>query len=354
LSFELPAYALIEPGAAEWDAFVAAHPRGHALQSSAWGALKGTAGWRARRLAVVGPGGLLAGTQLLLRSRLGVTMAYAPRGPLFSGDAAADELLLAGLRRVARRARAALLRLEPNVLEGQHDSAALHSRLLLHDFRTAQPIQPHSSILLDLRPEPDRLLAAMSKGHRADIRRAAREGVGVRWGAGQAELDAFYAILADTARRAQFGIHSREYYATVLAQFGDAARIWLAERDGQAQAAALTLAWGQEALYLYSGSTEAGLGSGAQHAIQWEVIRWARERGCRRYDFWGIPDLLGRAAVADDPAERAQLEEQARGDALYGVYRFKKGLGGTVVRFAPAYDLALIPALYGLVRRRLE
>jgi lipid II:glycine glycyltransferase (peptidoglycan interpeptide bridge formation enzyme) len=91
-------------------------------------------------------------------------------------------------------------------------------------------------------------------------------------------------------------------------------------------------------LYLYGGSTDVGLKSGANHALQWQAIQWARASGCRLYDFWGVPDQFGLAAQASDEAERELLEERAKSDPLYGVFRFKKGFGGQVVRYLPAYD----------------
>jgi lipid II:glycine glycyltransferase (peptidoglycan interpeptide bridge formation enzyme) len=346
-----PADTLVAPPPELWDEAVRRHPRGHPLQSSAWGRLKGAFGWSPRLLADGSAGGpVQCGALLLLRRRAGLSAAYAPRGPLLAGGDA-DAALLEGLVACARAERAVFLRVEPNLLEMDPGAGELHSRLLLLGFRPVEPVQPRSSVHLDLAPEPDRLLAAMSKGHRADIRRAAREGVAVRQGEGEADFARFYAILESTAARNRFGIHERGYYRAALAEFGAAARVWLAERGGAAEAAALTLAWGGEALYLYSGSTEEGLRSGAQHAIQWEVIRWARERGCRRYDLWGVPDSLGRAALEADEGERARLEEQARSDPLHGVYRFKKGFGGQVVRYLPAYDRVLIAPLYTLWRR---
>lgn len=347
-------YAIIEPSATEWDSFVSGHANGHALQASAWGNLKASVGWLPRCIAIQGPEGILAGALLLFRQRYGVSVGYIPRGPVLSGDQHIDAMLFAALRRIAKSMRAVLLRIEPNVLEGSHDSDVLHSRMLLHNLRVTDTIQPRSSIHLELGPTSEKLLAGMSKGHRADVRRAAREAVCVRWGNGAAELDMLYSILTETSRRAQFGIHQRDYYKNVLAQFGAAARIWIAEHAGQAQAVALTLAWGREALYLYSGSSEAGLKSGAQHAIQWEVIRWAQECGCASYDFWGIPDALGQASLLQNEAQRAQLEEAAKSEALYGVYRFKKGFGGHIVRYLPAYDMVLLPGLYELVKRQIN
>jgi len=324
------------------------------LQSAGWGALKRQVGWEARYVTIAGPDGPCAGAQLLIRRRLGFSAAYVPRGPLFDADARANTLLLAALDRLARGARAVFLRLEPNVLESDLRAGTLHSALLLHDFRPAEPIQPRSTLHLDLTPPPERLLAGMSKGHRADVKRAAREGVEVRAGQSAADLDAFYAIMSATSARAQFGIHSRDYYAAFLRLFGppaDAAQLLLAVYAGETVATALVAAGAGAGLYLYSGSTEAGLKCGAQHAIQWEAIRWAQARGCRLYDFWGVPDQLGRAAQTNDPAEQERLEAEAQSDPLYRVYRFKKGFGGRVVRFLPAYDQVYLPPLYRLWRR---
>jgi len=360
-------FAIVEPDPAEWDAFTARHPGGHLLQSSGWGALKQQVGWQARRVLVVGQAGPQAGAQLRLRRRLGLSAAYIPRGPLFSKSWAASALLLAALDRLARSNRAVFLRMEPNVLEDDPQAGALHSALLIEGFRPGTPLQPHTSLHLDLSPTPEQLLAAMSKGHRADIRRAAREGVTVRPGQGAADLAAFYAIMEQTGARADFAIHSRAYYQTAWELFqqnmaapatehaaANAGQLFLAEQNGVTLAACMIFAWAGTGLYLYGGSIEAGLKSGANHALQWQAIQWARAHGCRLYDFWGVPDQFGLAALATDAAERVQLEEQAKSDPLYGVFRFKKGFGGQVTRYLPAYDRVYMPPLYALWQRRVR
>ena len=348
--------AIVEPDAKQWDAFVVAHPHGHLLQSCGWGELKGRFGWQWRRVAVAGLDGLLAGAQVLMRRRFGLAVAYVPRGPLFSGGPVVDRLLLHALERLARSSRAVFLRLEPNVLEHTDEAMCLHSVLLLHGMNPAEPLQPRSSIHLSLAPAPDKLLSAMSKGHKSDIKRAAREGVQVRVGETAVDLDVFYGIMESTSARAAFGIHSKAYYGAVWDIFraNDAALLLIAEHGGAAVATALVAAWAGEGLYLYSGSTAEGLKNGAQHAIQWHALQWAREHGCRLYDFWGIPDALGRAAMTTDEAARERLEAAARNDELFGVYRFKKGFGGQIVRYLPAYDKVYMPALYRLWQRRFD
>ena len=350
------AVALTEPDAVSWDGFVRAHPKGNLLQHAGWGELKSRFGWQMRRVALVGPSGIRAGAQVLFKRRLGFSVAYVPRGPLFSGDPAIDRMLLRAITVRCHCERAIFLRIEPPMLEGNQEADSLHTALLLADFRATMPLQPRSTVQLDLQPEPDRLLAAMSKGHRADIRRAARDGVTVRVGATSGDVAAFYAIMQATSARAEFGIHSREYYETVWQIFGASgdALLLLAEWQGAPVATALMCADGHNGLYLYSGSTADGLKSGAQHAIQWQALQWARERGCAGYDFWGIPDSFGQAALLRDPNEREALLEAAKADPLYGVYRFKKGFGGAIVRFLPAYDQVFIPALYQLWLRRMD
>jgi serine/alanine adding enzyme len=342
---------VVTPDPAAWDAFVAAHPDGHLLQSSRWGALKGRFGWKPHLRAVVAGETIQAGALALEKQRLALSALYVPRGPLFSGDPSIDALLLDDLIRLGRRRRAVFVRIEPDITEQDPRAATLHSFLLARALQPTPPIQPRSTIHLDLTPEPERLLAGMSKGHRADIKRALREGVEVREGDPSADLDAFYAIMQATSARAGFAIHSHAYYAAVLELFGDAARLWLAEYRGAPVATAITAVWGAMALYLYSGSTTDGLQCGAQHAIQWCAIQWARARGAARYDFWGIPDAIGQAARTSDPAARARLEAAAQHDPLYGVYRFKKGFGGITTRYLPAYDQVGMPLLYALWRR---
>ncbi|HYF61902.1 MAG TPA: peptidoglycan bridge formation glycyltransferase FemA/FemB family protein [Herpetosiphonaceae bacterium] len=349
-------YVIREVDAAEWTGFVAGRPDAHLLQRAEWGALKGEFGWQPQRLVVADRSGILGGAQVLWRSQWGLRVAYVPRGPVWARSEPANALLLQALERLARRRHAVFLRLEPNGLDdGSFD--ARHSALLLAGFEPAAPTQPEASIHLDLAPAAKDLLAGASKGHRADVRRAERLGVTVRVGASQADLDSFYAIMQATGQRAGFNIHSRDYYAAAWRLFGGqrgdgAARLLLAEFEGAVVAAFLVFASGAEAQYMYSGASEAGLKNGANHALQWAAIQWARSRGSAIYDFWGIPAAFLAMESASDPAERERLEAAAQATGMAGVYRFKKGWGGAVVKYAPAYDRVFLRPAYWIWRKR--
>jgi lipid II:glycine glycyltransferase (peptidoglycan interpeptide bridge formation enzyme) len=66
------------------------------------------------------------------------------------------------------------------------------------------------------------------------------------------------------------------------------------------------------------------------YLLQWEAMRRAKIAGCTVYDLWGAPE---------------QFDES---DAMWGVFRFKEGLGGEVVRTLGAWDFAPNPMMYRL------
>lgn len=339
----------------EWDRLtgtLGAQP----FQSWAWGELKSEFGWQPYRLSSA-DGSHVA--QLLIRPFRGLSVAYVPRGPVSAGGVPPSSELIGTILELARSRRAAFVRFEPDVLEADPAARELDSGLKSAGFRAAErTLQPRSSIRLDLAPEESELMAGFSKGHRADLRRAERDGVTVRVGTTESEVDLLHAMLVATQQRKNFAIHSAAYYRALWRLFADSARLLIAERDGSPVAASLVLAWADNGIYLVAGSSPAGLEARAAHALQWHAIRWARERGAQTWDMWGIADARGRHELALDAGansgspEMTRLEDEARRDPLDGVYRFKKGWGGKVVRTVPAYDRVFIPPIYWLWQRR--
>jgi lipid II:glycine glycyltransferase (peptidoglycan interpeptide bridge formation enzyme) len=84
------------------------------------------------------------------------------------------------------------------------------------------------------------------------------------------------------------------------------------------------------------------------HALQWAAMRWAKARGCTLYDLWGIPDEVGA-----HPDAYAEPESWGEG-GLWGVYRFKQGFGGQVVRYTGAWDMPLSQPGYALYKLALR
>lgn len=335
-------YHAVEPEAAVWDAFVREHPRGHLLQLSAWGALKADFGWTPVRVGLVDEGGTLrAGAQILLRRlpfRLG-TLAYVPYGPLLDwADIPQRDAALAAIDSAARRHRAAFLKIEPgHGIEVQHLQNA--------GFRpSAQTIQPPATIIIDIDDE-ETMLKRMNQGTRRNIRKSEKFEVRIREGT-RADVDSFNAMLDETGQRQAFGVHVPQYYERAYDLFvpaGDAALL-MGSYNGLDLAGMFVFKLGAGAWYLYGASRQEEKQRMASFGVQWAGIEWAKEQGCTSYDLYGIPD-----------ADETTLEEsfQQRDDGLWGVYRFKRGWGGRVVRSVGAWDRVYSRPIFWLYQRAL-
>ena len=109
----------------------------------------------------------------------------------------------------------------------------------------------------------------------------------------------------------------------------------------QPLASLFVIARGEMAYYMYGASSDCERNRMPAYLIQWEAMRWARQKGCRYYDLWGIPDL-----EEDELEESFQHKDSHEG--LWGVYRFKRGFGGETWRTVGAWDRVYNKRLYSL------
>lgn len=330
---------------AAWDAFVARCPDGGVLQCSAWGEFKRQAGWQPLRLAVAGADGTaLAGAQVLLRRlplRSGV-IAYSARGPVGRWrDPVLAAALWPALHQALRRRRAIFLKIEPNAAPEPTLDTALAA---LHFLKLSSHIQPTATFQVDLGRELAALSSSFKPKTRYNIGLAGRKGVTISEG-GLDDLGAVYPLLRATSERDGFPIHTLDYYQALLRDMPGVARLTLARHEGNLLAAIFVAAFGRESIYLHGASSNEKRNLMPTYLIQWEAMQWARGRGCRYYDLWGIPEGASEEAGGED-AVTQHVEESGRPAGLWGVYRFKSGFGGQLARYAGAYDYVYSPLLY--------
>jgi len=331
----------------EWNALAAKEPGFSLLQSWEWGDFKEKLGWKAFRIGLVEDNRLMAGAQLLIRPLLGglLSIAYLPRGPIgcWREEASASRLFRE-IHEVDRAHHAAFLKVEPPLL---HDPT-FEAFMLKSGFRISRfSIQPRATIILDLRPDLNTILKGMRQKTRQYIRGAAREGITVRHG-GRDDIG----ILAELIRRAgrHMGIpfRNRDYFLQqwqILGTKGMMAPL-MASRQGQLLAVRTVMRFGSHAAEFHAASVPDADGSHANYLLVWEAIQWAKTHGCSTYDFWGVPDEVGRLSWEGREADAAGR----KGD-LWGVYHFKKGFSRSVVYYSASYDYVYSRALYRLMLR---
>ncbi|MEX1021423.1 MAG: peptidoglycan bridge formation glycyltransferase FemA/FemB family protein [Litorilinea sp.] len=333
----------------DWDTFVQEHPYGQLLQLRAWRALKGRFGWTSGRVTVPGPIAPLGGAEILYRRALGLLLAYVPRGPVVDWDNPMQTaLVVQALEDAARAQGAAVLKLEPPML----DSLAARAQLSALGYTPSlQTVQPPSTIRVSLQESDDAILQRMKSKWRYNIRLAQRKGVTVR-AANAEDLPTFNALMAATGARDGFFVHSADYYAAAFELLVPAHAVFLlAEYEGKPLAAIVVAHAGDSAIYLWGASNNEERNRMPNHALQWAGMQWAKARGARWYDLWGVPDAIGLLALGLNrgqaggwPADDLPLDmETLPMHDLWGVYRFKQGFGGEAIRYVGTWDKPLQP-----------
>jgi len=333
----------------EWDVFTSQHPDAHLLQTGAWGKLKSEFGWHAERIQVDNgyvDGQDTVGAQALFRSLpLGLTLAYIPKGPVGVHGQAPDYTawsnLWPELDVLCRERKTVFLKVEPDLWEccgddGSHSIAGIPA-----GFRQGrQDIQPRRTLVVDLRGSEAQVLARMKQKTRYNIRLALKKGIVVY---PSSDLVTFHRLMRVTGERDVFGIHSLAYYRRAYELFhpkGECELLIAAHKE-KPLAALMVFARGQRAWYFYGASSSAQRERMPTYLLQWEAMRWARQRGCTTYDLWGVPDF-GRDIL--------EANFTTRSDGLWGVYRFKRGFGGDLRRGSGSWDRVYNPVFYAFYR----
>jgi lipid II:glycine glycyltransferase (peptidoglycan interpeptide bridge formation enzyme) len=153
--------------------------------------------------------------------------------------------------------------------------------------------------------------------------------------------------MAVTGERNEFGVHTPAYYERAYALLSAAglARLFIATYEDRPIAGMMAFVCGHKSWYMYGASGDEHRDRMPNYALQWVALRWAKEQGCHTYDLYGVPD-------EDEGTLEAQFA--GRSDGLWGVYRFKRGFGGQLVRSVGAYDAVYNAPLVWLYHQALR
>ena len=336
---------------AQWDRFVLSHPHGSLLQTAVWTRLKSRFGWTSQRVYVKRDGKIVAGAQLLIRGVAWgmLKIGYVPHGPLVDWqDEELVSLILNQIDIAAHRNRASIVKIEPMLWMGEDMTAEQWQTICqTHDcVAPTDTIQPPRTVRIDLRPSEEDILKKMKQKSRYNVRLGAKKEVTVRRGT-RHDIRAFTRMMQVTGQRNSFGVHDPKYYEVAFDQFNEflpgSVALFMAEYEGEPLAGVMVFAYGRQGAYLYGASNNQHREKMPAYTVQWEAMKWAKAQGCDYYDMWGVPD-----------EDEAVLEAgfQDRNDGLWGVYRFKRGWGGDVVRTVAAADRVHNKLTYKLYKWR--
>ena len=313
----------------EWDDFINEHG-GHPLQLWGWGELKSqSSNWKVKRVFLKNGeekyidrkkkdhSDIVAAAQILVR-KLPFPLrnfAYIPRGALVVSKKPIERARIS--REIALWAsknikpKPVCLTMEPDWNNGDFELSKGWKK-------SKNTILIPRTLILNLTQNEDELLAKMSKKTRQYIRKSGGE-VKVRQLKTEEEVDRALEIYTETAKRAGFAIHSKDYYHKLYQKMGENSPIFgafiekeqgdsskneednfesgyktpderIAEKlKNQEMVAFLWFAQSDSVAFeLYGGMTEAGQKARANYILKWIAIIEMKNRGVKRYDFNGL------------------------------------------------------------------
>jgi len=313
-----------------WDELVAARgPAASVLQGSAFAEIKATTGWQPRFYMQAINRPLLA----LERAVPGLgDLVYIPGGPMADSlpDLATGMAELGGLPGF-------VVQMEPElgVSPGEAETFAQVNGLGLRPG-----VQPNrSTVVVDLGPDEEAILAGFHSKTRYNVRLAERRGVTVEAVALTPQTMAeMYQLMHSSQERGGYYMRPQVYFEMAWRAYDKyhQGQLFFAKYEGQILAGAFVTYLGQKALYKDGGSTRVHRELQPMSLLQWEAMRWLKARGVERYDLHGVPPV----DQLDDPNH-----------PFAGLARFKLGFQPEVTTHIGMLEQVHKPRAYRLWRR---
>ena len=349
-----------------WNSIISKLPNPHFLQTYEWGQVKAKYGWEPIYLVWDSKGNMReegdvnnlssynfqpSAAALILKRQVirngfaaRLSILYSPKGPLLDWkNESLRNRVLSDLQSFAKKQGAIFLKLDPDVVLGtgasqsEEDAPENSGQVVMSELKrrgwrySLDQIQFKNTVLIDLKPSEEEMLARMKQKTRYNIRLAEKKTVSLRVGT-LGDLPMLYKMYAETSVRDKFVIRDEGYYMTVWSLFMNSSEPTcesiIAEVDGESVAAIFVFYFAGGAYYVYGMSRNLHREKMPTYLLQWEAMKRAKAKGCTVYDLWGAPEVFDES------------------DSMWGVYRFKEGLGGKVVRTLGAWDFAPSPLWY--------
>ena len=317
----------------KYEEFIENHPKGHFMQSTKWAAVKDN--WKNEIIVSEDNNGNIQGSMsLLIRKMPGVnsTIMYCPRGPVFDKEKTevfAD--LFSKAKVLAKKHKSYVLKMDPDILASDEQYVALMKKFgfkLKNKSKNFEGVQPRFVFRLNVEGKTeDELMQSFHSKTRYNIRLSTRKGVTSRLG-NRGDLKRFHEIMVETGARDQFVIRNLEYFEKMYDCLGDNIRLYLAEYEGNIVSGTLAIYFGDKVWYLYGASSNESRNVMPNYLLQLEMIKWSLEKGCKIYDFRGVP---------------GDLDEN---NPMFGLVKFKRGFNGDFTEFIGELDYVFKPLTY--------
>ncbi len=254
----------------------------------------------------------------------GIGVAYVRWGPLWrprgqDEDPQRFALALRGLRGEYAGRRGLTVRI---LVHLHDDRRELFDPILATEgFERVPEEAVQRTLLISLERPLEELRKGLDQKWRNALNKSEKSGLEIREGTGDDLFATFLGIYAQMHERKQFTETSDvSEFRAIQPRLPESQklRIAIAESQGKPAAGVICSRMGDTGIYLYGGTSDAGLGTNASYLAQWRTLAWLKDNGARWYNLHGI-----------NPETNP------------GTYRFKAGFcgkNGKDIRYLGVYD----------------
>ena len=314
----------------EWDDFLSQFSDFNPFpQSFAWGDVLITEGKEVEKLTIFDGGEQIAAV-LIVYEKLpfGWKYAFSPKGPVIGIKYQESSIkygeVVSIISEYLKDKGCVFWRLEPNV--------NLQSEIKNLKLAKVKDINPSNTLLLDLNKNYEELLFAMHPKTRYNIGLSKKKDLRIEE---RKDLEIFWDLMQKTGERDAFRLHHKKHYEEVLNS--DLTSQVIVYFENKPIATGVFIGFGQTFTYLYGASDYEYRQAMAPYLIQDFGINKAKNKGFKKYDFFGI----------------APLNKDETGEVIYdekhqyaGVTRFKLGFGGGCIAFPGTYEIVINKVSY--------
>lgn len=342
-----------------WEDFLSRCQNKTFLISWNWGEFQKKMGEEIWRLGIYDKDNLLAVALATSVSAKRGRFLFVPHGPVIknTGDYSLKfkilNILTDRLKDLASRQKMSFIRIAP-IWDRTEENESLFKSL---GFRDA-PTHMHAELTweLDLTPDEEQLLSNMRKTTRYLIRQAMKnKDIEVIQGKDLEDVDEFYKLHLETVERHRFTPFSLDYIKKEFESFSPDNQITVfhGKYKGELLASAIIVFWGGIAFYHHGASSMKYPKIPVAYLLQWRVIQEAKQRGLKKYNFWGIAPI-SETKESSPHKEKIQF---SKNHPWYGLTLFKIGFGGYKKEYVKTKDMPLSLkywpiAIFELLRRK--
>jgi lipid II:glycine glycyltransferase (peptidoglycan interpeptide bridge formation enzyme) len=316
-----------------WEDFLLGCEEKTFLQSWNWGEFCKKEGNKIWRLGVFDSNNLIAAAFFYkIKAKRG-TFLFLPHGPVAIKRETSDlkqilGLLLKELKKIAKEENASFIRIG-SILGRNEENNKIFKDL---GFREA-PIHIHPDLTweLDITPSEEEILAQMRKTTRYLIRQAQKNPeIKIIKSLDINDVEKFNELNQQTVDRHHFVPFSLDYLKNEFLTFSQDGQIsiFLGKYRDEIVSSGIFIFWQGIAFYHHGSSSLKYPKIPVSYLLLWEAIEEARNRGCKKFNFWGVSP------------------ESDKTHPWSGLSLFKMGFGGHQTEYVKTQDFPISKKYY--------